>query len=115
MGGPKPITRQRSPWQLVHDVPITPGWTAKAHVRKVHDGALRAFVAEEPAGWHLSISFANHKGKPSRYPSWDEITHARTELLPSEVGFVMHLPPEGEYVALHDSTFHLHEWPERSS
>jgi hypothetical protein len=27
---------------------------------------------------------------------------------------VMHLPPEAEYVAVHDTTFHLHEHPERT-
>lgn len=115
MGEPRPITRQRSKWRQAADIPTAPGYTAGAWLRNVTDGQLRAFVAEEPAGWHLSISFVNHKGVPSRYPTWDEITHARTELLPSKVGFVMHLPPEGEYVAVHDTTFHLHEHPERAS
>jgi hypothetical protein len=81
----------------------------------VGDGSLRALVAQEPAGWHLSISFVDDRGRPSRYPRWDEITHARAELLPAELGFVMHLPPDDDYVALHDTTFHLHEHPERTS
>lgn len=75
---------------------------------------LRVLVALEPEGWHLSISFANHKGELTRYPRWDEIIHARAELLPPDVGFVMHLPPEDEYVALHDTTFHLHQHPSAS-
>ena len=44
-----------------------------------------------------------------RYPTWDEIADARDELLPGDVEFVMYLPRSGEYVAVHDSTFHLHE------
>lgn len=75
---------------------------------------LRALVAEEPAGWHLSISFADDCRRPTRYPTWDEIAHARYELLPDDIDVVMHLPPPGEYVALHPTTFHLHEHPERT-
>lgn len=111
--GPRPLTRQRSPWQHVGTVPTVPGFTAEVHIREVGDGMLRALVAEEPIGWHLSISFIDRRERPTRYPRWDEITHARGELLPADVGFVMHLPPDGEYVALHDTTFHLHEHPER--
>jgi hypothetical protein len=113
--GAKPLSRQRSPWRHVGSAPTVPGWTADLHVREVGDGMLRALVAEEPTGWHLSISFVDRKGRASRYPRWDEITHARAELLPGDVGFVMHLPPDGEYVAVHDTTFHLHEHPERAS
>jgi hypothetical protein len=50
----------------------------------------------------------------TRYPRWDEIAHARDELLPADIDFVMWLPRAGDYVALHDTTFHLHEHPERS-
>jgi hypothetical protein len=96
-------------------MPIAAGHSADVHIRRVGDGLLRALVAEEPLGWHLSISFVDPKGRPSRYPHWDEITHARSQLLPGDVGFVMHLPPDGEYIAVHDTTFHLHEHPERGS
>ena len=112
---PRPLTRQRSPWRHIGGTEILPGHHAAMFARRVGDGVLRAFVAEEPNGWHLSISFVDHRGRASRYPSWDEITHARGELLPPDIGFVMHLPPEGEYVAVHDTTFHLHEHPERPS
>ena len=107
----KPLTRQRSSWVHVGTVPTMPGWSADALTRRVSDGDLRALLALEPGGWHLSVSFANHKGEPSRYPTWDELAHARQELLPPNVGFVMHLPPDGEYVSLHDTTFHLHQHP----
>lgn len=112
--GPRPLTRQRSQWTTQGSMPTMPGWTARVLTRNVSDGTLRALVAEEPMGWHLSISFVDHKERPSRYPTWDEITHARCELLPDDVGFVMHLPPNDEYVAVHETTFHLHEYPERA-
>lgn len=110
----KPITRQRSSWQH-QDTTSIQGIPATVHRRNVHDGQLRAFVAQEPTGWHLSISFVDHRGAWSRYPTWDEITHARSELLPADVGFVMHLPPDGQYVAVHDTTFHLYEHPGRDA
>lgn len=104
-----PLKRQRSPWVEVEAV-IPWG---KQYERRTNDGLLVALVADEPTiGWHLSISFRNHRGDLSRYPTWDEIAHARLELLPKNVGFVMHLPPVEEYVALHDTTFHLHQHPE---
>lgn len=107
-----PITRQRSSWEIVDSYEIL-GVPTVAARRRVHDGLLVALVAEEPHGWHLSISHRDHRGEPRRYPTWDEIMHARTELLPADVAFVMHLPVEGEYVAVHPTTFHLHEHPER--
>ncbi len=113
MSGPQPLTPQHTMWRHLGKAPTAPGWTADAYRRSVKDGALRALVAEEPDGWHLSISFADDCNRPSRYPTWDEIAHARTELLPADVGFVMHLPPEGEYVAVHPTTFHLWEHPGR--
>lgn len=108
--GRAPLTRQRSPWiedtQRDDDI-------GRWFFRRVHDGVLWTCVAEEPLGWHLSISHRTHRGVLARYPHWDEIADARDRLLPADVGFVMHLPPAGEYVALHDTTFHLHEHPER--
>lgn len=107
----KPITRQRSEWIEVPAPPI-PG-VVSAHYRRVGDGVLRALVADEPRGWHLSISFVDHRDRASRYPRWDEIFHARRHLLPQDLAYVMHLPTDDEYVAVHDSTFHLHQHPER--
>lgn len=109
MSGARPLTRQRSPWRHAGTVPTMPGWQADAHIRNVGDGYLRALVAEEPTGWHLSVSFTDHRGRPSRYPRWDELIHARDALLPADRAFVMVLPTADEYVALHDTTFHLHE------
>lgn len=108
----RPLTRQRSPWENITDerldhelLPCPASW----HRRRVTDGVLLACVADEPAGWHLSISFRDHRGRTNRYPTWDEIAHARDELLPADRAFVMFLPAAGEYVAVHDTTFHLHE------
>lgn len=108
----RPITRQRSTWELFDRGEIL-GYSNEWHRRRVGDGELVACVAEEPTGWHLSISHRDHRGELSRYPTWDEIAHARDELLPADVDFVMFLPKAGDYVALHATTFHLHEHPER--
>lgn len=104
-----PITRQRSRWSRIDELAID-GTTAAVHERRVHDGILRALVSLEPGGWHLSISHTSAgKRLASRYPSWDEIADARYTLLPLDITVVMFLPPPEEYVALHATTFHLHE------
>ena len=100
--GPKPLSRQRSAWKPI-DSPLDWG---NGFVRNVHDGKLRAIVAIEDGRHHLSIS---HAGKTTRYPTWDEITHARAQLLPDDLWFAMYLPPTGNYVAHHPNTFHLWE------
>lgn len=107
MSDRRPITRARSKWTPER----SPLVDADAWSRNVSDGILFAMVAAEPAGLHLSISFRDHRGRPSRYPTWDEIAGARYHLLPDDHDFVMHLPPTSEYVAIHDTTFHLHQHP----
>lgn len=77
------------------------------------DGVLFACVALEPQGWHMSISYRDLTDELSRYPSWDEISHARDCLLPDDSEFVMFLPTRENYVSLHKTTFHLHEYPAR--
>ena len=114
----EPLTKQRSPWVEA----VLPEVIARAfaraklhpsyHERNVRDGVLSAVVCEEEAGWHLSVSHVFHNGQPGRYPSWDEIAHARYELLPEGIDVVMRLPAE-DNVAVHKTTFHLHEHPER--
>lgn len=66
---------------------------------------ILAWSVEE--GWHLSIS-TNY-----RYPSWDEIAHARYSLLPDDVHMGLPLPPSKQYISLHHNCFHLHEMPVR--
>lgn len=53
--------------------------------------------------WHMSISCK------SRYPTWDEISHARYNLIPDEVTMAMLLPPMAEYVNIHPNTMHIWE------
>jgi len=109
----RPITRQRSGWEDVTAGRLTEEllpWPARWHRRRVSDGILLACAADEPRiGWHLSISFRDHRGRHSRYPTWDEIADARDTLLPADLTFVMFLPRAGEYLAVHDTTFHLHQ------
>lgn len=102
-----PTTRHRSKWRPI----AAPAAGLDAFERNVSDGRLVALVALEPAGWHLSVSFRDHRGALSRYPTWDELADARDALLADDVGFVMHLPAADQYVALHDTTFHLHQFP----
>lgn len=110
-GRHSPITRQRSPWVPQPGLlPPVPGSTADWYSRNVSDGMLWACVADEPGiGWHVSISYRNHRGEPTRYPTWDEQVHALREIGP-RVPFAMHLPcDDAGYVALHPSTFHWHQ------
>lgn len=101
-----PLHPPRTPWIRFKDAP--PMWR-----RIVPDGVLVTIVTIDPGvGWHLSISFRRADGALSRYPTWDEIAHARRELLPNDRTFVMFLPPDEDYIAIHKTTFHLHEFPE---
>lgn len=88
--------------------------------REVHDGHLSVIVGREPTEmpsgdrlllWHLSISHRTNTAppQPGRYPTWDEIREARERFVPDEVTVAMFLPPKGEYVNLHVTTFHLWE------
>jgi len=57
----------------------------------------------EEFGWHISVAH------PFRHPTWNEIASARYALVPNDVVMVMVLPPEEEYVNLHEHCFHLHQ------
>ena len=114
-----PLTRQRSAWRVVDEptdavalVRAAGGAGVEVWRRDVHDGRLTAIRSLDYPGYgrHLSISHAPARaGRAARYPTWDVIAHARYELLPVDRDFVMHLPPPVEFVAVHDTTFHLHE------
>lgn len=111
-----------------HHVPTPPdiaalnramGATATDIYQKdLDDGHLTAIVAKEPYGLHLSISHrttlvspSTGKPMPGRYPTWDEISDARYQLLPDKVYMAQILPPRKEYVNVHPTTFHLFEIP----
>lgn len=68
-------------------------------------GDLKVFAGKEPPGWHMSISH------PYRYPTWEEIKAARYDLIPDDVTMAMLLPPERQFVNLHQNCFHLHQIP----
>lgn len=112
----QPITRIRSDWTEL-DVtrlrdagmlePDAIGWQ-----RNVADGHLTVLVGTLPDGTcHLSISHrTNHQPpRPGRYPRWDEIADARDRFCPPDATMAMLLPPAAEYIAVHDTTFHLHQ------
>jgi len=86
---------------------------SRAWQREVHDGHLSVFAGPEPAGFHLSISHRLSDGttKPGRYPTWDEIHDARYRFAPLDKTMAMLLPPQEEYVNLHETTLHLWEIP----
>jgi len=50
---------------------------------------------------HVSISH------PDRYPTWDEIKHARDRFMDRNRTVYQVLPPENEYVDHHPNCFHL--------
>ncbi len=87
----------------------------------VADGHLTVLAGAETAGhdaprWHLSISHRTneHPPKPGRYPTWDEIKDARYRFMPAHITVAQILPPEDEFVSVHDTTFHLWEIPEEA-
>lgn len=69
------------------------------------------FASDEPDGFHLSISHRRSDGtrRPGRYPTWDEIYDARYRFGPLDKTLAMLLPPQDEYVNVHETTFHLWE------
>jgi hypothetical protein len=83
--------------------PSPPGPSVQGEVGWFQKGDVRALVAIEPAGWHVSLSCAD------RYPTWDEIKDARYSLAPDDVYMAMILPPSAEYVNVHTNCFHLHQ------
>ena len=99
-------------WSVWRERPsILPGMDC--HQRDVKDGHLTVLVGQEPSGWHLSISHRTNDTPPlpGRYPTWEEICDARDRFTPPEVTMVQVLPPRGEWVNVHATTFHLWEQP----
>jgi hypothetical protein len=66
-------------------------------------GKVKIILSRYEHGWHMSISH------PERYPTWDEIAKARYELIPNEVTMAMILPPQEEFVNIHNFCFQLME------
>lgn len=73
---------------------------------RYHMGACNIILGSTAeSGFHLSISC------PDRYPTWDEIAHARFKLVPGDVTMAMLLPGEKDYVNIHANCFHLWQVP----
>jgi hypothetical protein len=106
----KPLDVTLAAWHEIPGLTID-GIPTAAHRRKVHDGVLTVLVSEEPQGWHLSISHKHRRPGMKRYPSWDEIAQARYQFLPPSLTFALILPPLEQYIALHDTCFHLNQIP----
>ena len=64
---------------------------------------IQVGLSEE--GWHLSISAKN------RYPTWDEVAHARYELLPENITMAMLLPPMDDYINIAENCLQIWEVP----
>ena len=105
----KPRQTVHGEWQQIEVPTVRAVMGAEVTVEAWKLGSLRVLITHEPQGLHLSISH------PGRYPTWDEITHARYRLLPADLTFAMLLPPEAEYVNVAEggpragNIFHLHE------
>jgi hypothetical protein len=117
-----PITKQRSEWRDITDmaanaIAVTEASGAtdvQVFVRLVGDGLLHAIRSVDAGKLHLSVSWAPQSERQARrgsvrYPTWDELADARDVLLPDHLAFGMILPKRAEYVAVHPTTFHLHE------
>jgi hypothetical protein len=66
-------------------------------------GECSILLTQEYGLLHISISH------PSRYPNWNEIAYARYKLIPARSDAVMVLPPEDEYINIHENCFQVHE------
>jgi hypothetical protein len=71
------------------------------HIYKTHNELSIVHTIDEDKD-HLSISH------PRRQPSWNEIKEIKYQLLP-DVDMTIALPPEKEYVNIHNNCFHIFE------
>jgi hypothetical protein len=94
----------------VQDLPYPVEVAVNSMIANMAEESLRAFTFgdcrvlvgfDQSIGFHLSISCKD------RYPTWDEVAHARYHLIPNEATMAFVLPPMEEYVNIHDYTFHL--------
>ena len=64
-------------------------------------GECNIFYAIENNKYHISVACKD------RYPTWDEIVYIREQLTPNNVTMAMILPPEKNYINIHNNCFHL--------
>lgn len=99
-------------WVRTHQT----GATERAYRADTEKGTLVAILTRDPVCadgrtlWHLSISHQDRNGKPDRYPTWDELKHAKYQLVPDDVVMILIFPRKtSEYVDVHATTLHLWE------
>lgn len=68
-------------------------------------GGCNVILSKQKAGWHLSIS------KPNKMPTWEEVRDARYALIPDEATMALLLPPQSEYVNVHEFCLQMYEIP----
>ena len=68
-------------------------------------GGCNVIVSKQRAGWHLSIS------RKDRLPTWEEMRDARYALVPDEATMALLLPPQSEYVNVHEFCMQMYEIP----
>ena len=80
------------------------------------DGMLTAIVSHDPAGklgkllWHVSVSHRDAAGIEDRCPTWDELKHAKYQLVPADVPMVLVFPRKtAPYVNTASTCLHLWE------
>lgn len=116
--GKRPIATEHGPWEYErpddrllevskrYGMPVPETW-----VFLKGDGSLRALIGRENVGtekaedfrWHISVApYMN------RVPSWDELVFAAHSLRPG-VTFIVGIPPESQWMSLHDYVIHLWE------
>ena len=109
----RPTFREQEPFRLVETMPTerdnatfirTIHGVTNTYLRTYQLGDCPVVVTREGGRWHLSISH------PRRYPTWDEVAAARYRLLPKSGMFAMPLPPEEQYINLHQFCFHVYEF-----
>lgn len=95
------------------------GVVLRRYVADVEDGLLSATVGLEPIGtagrslWHVSVAhrkMVHGEERFVRYPSWDELKHAKYTLVPADVAMIMVFPRRSvPYVDDHKTALHLWE------
>jgi hypothetical protein len=80
---------RRSPWLWTETWPnesVEPV-EAQLFLRNVGDGILAAVVSfSDRDGWNLCLNFKGHDTY-TRYPTWEELLDAATELMPDEYDY----------------------------
>jgi hypothetical protein len=96
--------RNSSPW-------IAAGWKRVS----VPQQLIEAIGTQDVWAFQKELSVSHrtnaHPPEPGRYPTWDEIKEVRYLFCPPDATMAQLLPPVGQFVNIHETTFHLWEVP----